>query len=101
MVKARSLCFSSDGVVVTGWYFRCPVCDGLHHLDGKPDVLGLLHGAGVQGVRFRPSSPVLEPSEHRQVVSFQIMLDDPQFLRKLATVTSDDVIVPLFQEPAS
>jgi hypothetical protein len=101
MVKARHLCFSSDGVVVTGWYFRCPSCDEIRHLDAAPDILGLLHHLGVRGVRYRPTTRASDNSDHRQVVSFQIMLDDPMFLPKLAATSSDDVVVPLFQEPAS
>jgi hypothetical protein len=59
-----------------------------------PSVLGILHRAGVQGTRFALTSAGSGRSDHREIISLQILLEDPQFLLKLAAAANAPAPVP-------
>ena len=89
------------GDVVRDVSYTCPGCRTGRELAAGPESLSLLHQAGLR-VEFRPDSGPgrddddLDPA--RQVVSLRVLLDEPDFLARLAsaerTPASRDEAIP-------
>jgi hypothetical protein len=67
--------------------FTCPGCGSWRSVPAAASGLALLHRAGVARVDIGPtvgSDEGYDISADRQVVSLRVLLDDPEFLTRLA-----------------